>query len=338
MIKKKIILMILPALFMLSTIAFAAGGDQNGPYSHWYGDTRPGIPDPGIPGWIGPSGDGLVGHNLGPDNYINPIFKGWATGYLDYIMANEGVQWPWRTPEEALGPVTGNNMDIVSLGDMNRGAIDAWMADPDNNPGPGRITLTFDAPIYNGPGPDFAVFENGFESYSGFGNMLFGELGYVEVSSDGLNFARFASEYSASTEPVGGYGTIDSTYIYNLLGKHANNGYTWGTPFDLETLTDDELIRSGLVDLNDINYVKIIDIPGSGDFLDANGNPIYDAWVTWGSGGLDLEAVGVINTVPVPGAIWLLGSGLAGLLCIFRRKSAADNNAGNPYAGTENRV
>ncbi|AKB27733.1 Chitin binding protein [Methanosarcina siciliae T4/M] len=52
---------------------------------------------------------------------------------------------------------------------------------------------------------------------------------------------------------------------------------------------------NGSVDLNSINYVRIVDIPGSGDFKDSQGNPIYDGWVTWGSGGLDLEAVGVIN-------------------------------------------
>ena len=27
----------------------------------------------------------------------------------------------------------------------------------------------------------------------------------------------------------------------------------------------------------------------------ANNHPVYDAWVTWGSGGLDLEAVGVLK-------------------------------------------
>ena len=76
---------------------------------------------------------------------------------------------------------------------------------------------------------------------------------------------------------------------------------------------------AGLVDLNDINYIKIVDIPGSGDFFDSEGNPIYDAWVTWGSGGVDLEAVGAINVVPIPGAAWLLGTGLAGLIGIRRR-------------------
>ena len=76
---------------------------------------------------------------------------------------------------------------------------------------------------------------------------------------------------------------------------------------------------AGLVDLNVINYVKIVDIPGNGYFTDADGDPIYDAWVTWDSGGVDFEAIGVINTVPVPGAVWLLGSGLLGFIGIRRK-------------------
>jgi hypothetical protein len=58
--------------------------------------------------------------------------------------------------------------------------------------------------------------------------------------------------------------------------------------------------------------VRIVDIPGSGDFYDeamlsvdpgtwpdwdfyGNDHPIYDAWPTLGSGGLDLEAIGVLR-------------------------------------------
>ena len=63
---------------------------------------------------------------------------------------------------------------------------------------------------------------------------------------------------------------------------------------------------------SNINYVRIVDIPGSGDFEDeavkhieasswpawdfyANNHPIYDAWLTFESGGVDLEAVGVLK-------------------------------------------
>ena len=307
------------AIILSAGSALAAPGDADGPYSHWYGDTRPGIPDAGIAGFVGPDGDGKVTGN----NYVNPIFKGWATGYKDYVPfeLNNPLQPQWKDPSKTIGPVTGSNVDIVSLGDMKQPEIDAWLADPGNNPGPGQITFTFDNPIYNGAGADFAAFENGFEQT---GSLFFAELGYVEVSTDGINFARFDSDYQAATAPVGGYGVIDSTYAYNLVGKHANAyGDSWGTPFDLETLADEPLVLDGSVDLDDINYVKIIDVPGSGDFLDATGNSIYDAWVTWGSGGVDFEALGVINAVPVPGAVWLMGSAFLGLLGIYRKSASA---------------
>lgn len=279
-------------LLSATTTAGADPGDQNGPYSHWYGDSRPGIPDPGIPGYVGPDGDGYC-LALGPDNYVNPFFTGWATNHLDYLPADQSIDPQWTDPAMALGPVTGDNFDIVSMGDMTQEQIDAWLLDPINNPGPGEITLAFDHAIANGPGPDFAVFENGFQYY-----LLFGELAYVEVSTDGFNYARFATDYDAASEPVGGYGEIDGTYVYNLAGKHANAyGHSWGTPFDLEGLTDHPLVLDELVDLDEINFVKVVDLPGSGDFVDTEGHGIYDAWVTWGSGGLDLEAVGVINDV-----------------------------------------
>ncbi len=316
--KFKILFIMMLTIILSAGSALAAPGDENGPYSHWYGDTRPGIPDAGIAGFVGPHGDGKANLNgANPDNYVNPIFKGWATGWQNYLPS-PGVDAGWQTPGEALGAVTGNNMDIVSLGDLNQTQINAWLADPTNNPGPGEITFTFANLIYNGAGADFAAFENGFEQT---GSLFFAELGYVEVSTDGINFARFDSDYQAATAPVGPYGVIDSTYAYNLVGKHAN-AYeeSWGTPFDLETLADDPLVLGGSVDLDDINYVKIIDIPGSGDFLDDNGNDIYDAWVTWGSGGVDFEALGVINAVPVPGAIWLVGSGLLALVGLRKKK------------------
>ncbi|AKB27731.1 Chitin binding protein [Methanosarcina siciliae T4/M] len=82
---------------------------------------------------------------------------------------------------------------------------------------------------------------------------------------------------------------------------------------------------NGSVDLNSINYVRIVDIPGSGDFKDSQGNPIYDAWVTWGSGGLDLEAVGVINigvvSAPVANFTADVTSGIAPLTVQFYDES-----------------
>ena len=291
---------------MLSALAliFAAGAAQAGPYTN-----------DGIQGFI--------------DGAVNPVFKGWATSVVEYqpYDLQELVDYaanPWSggneyfNPEKALGEVTGSNVDIVSLDDMNQSEIDAWLADPDSGNGPGYITLGFDTGICNGEGYDFAVFENAF----GSANSVFAELGYVEVSTNGNDFARFDA-VSLTEGLVGGYGKIDPTDVHNLAGKHVNAyGDSEGTGFDLDELQDNDLVLSGLVDLNDINYIRIVDIPGSGDFTDSLGNPIYDAWHTFGSGGVDLEAIGVINTasaVPVPSALMLLAAGLAGLAGLRRK-------------------
>lgn len=274
-----------------------------GIYSTAMANTNPGAPDPGIPGFVGPNGDGKTASG----NYVNPIFVGWADSVVSYLPA-PGVAASWTDPTKALGAVTGVNTDIVSLGDLDATQIANGVA-------PGQITLRFSMGIANGPGADFAVFENGFMS----GNKVFAELGYVEVSSDGVNFARFPSVYTAATAPVGGYGAIDPTGVYNLVGKHVNAyGNSWGTPFDLQDLVSHPLVQNGQVNLSAIYYVRIVDIPGSGDFKDSLGNPIYDAWVTWGSGGVDLEAIGVIHAVPEPATMFILG--LGGLALFGRRK------------------
>jgi len=243
-----------------------------------------------------------------PNAVLNPIFRGWATAVVSYQPTPE-VDLVWSDPNRALGPATGEIGDIVSLGDLNQGQID-------NSDPPGQITLSFSGTIRDVNGYDFVVFENGFIStWTGGGSVageMFAELGYVEVSSDGVNFARFPP-VSLTAGAVGMYGTIEISDIFNLVGKHPNaSGVCTGTPFDLSDIADDPNVVSGIVDINNISYVRIVDIPGSGDFYDeaieyidpdswpnwgnyGQNHPIYDAWVTFESGGLDLEAIGVLK-------------------------------------------
>ncbi len=121
----------------------------------------------------------------------------------------------------------------------------------------------------------------------------------MEVSTNGRDFARFPS-VSLTPGPVGAYGTIEASNVHNLAGKHPNaNGVCTGTPFDLDDLAGHPLVVSGAVDLNDIRYVRIVDVPGNGSFFDdataclapgtgpkwthyPQNHPIYDMWPTLG--------------------------------------------------------
>ena len=116
----------------------------------------------------------------------------------------------------ALDTANGS-MDVVSLGDG------------------GIATLSFNFPIYNGEGADFAVFENGIKSQSP-PYKYFLELAFVEVSTDGVKFVRFPSVSLTQTDTqIDTYDQLDPTQIYNLAGKYESN---YGTAFDLEDLTD----------------------------------------------------------------------------------------------------
>ncbi|OKH23538.1 hypothetical protein NIES593_09965 [Hydrococcus rivularis NIES-593] len=301
-------------------LALAGGNAVAGPFSNSTFD--PGKIDSGIPGFVGSDGLGVVS----PNNTVNPIFRDWAAGFTNY-RPTPGALKRWQTPEKTLGEVTGVFDSIASLGELTAEQIAAGVS-------PGEITLTFVSPIRNGTGFDFAVFENGF----GFASdgSLFGELAYVEVSTDGINFARFPST-SLTPEPVAPFGRLDATNVYNLAGKHLNNGIvvsdeefiqsSWGTPFDLETLVDLPTVISGQVDINKINFVRIVDIPGNGAFLDTAGRPIYDPWQTPipGSGGFDLEAIGVINAATVSEPVSVLGILMSGIFGVSLRISHRSN-------------
>ncbi|MBS1652060.1 MAG: T9SS type A sorting domain-containing protein [Bacteroidetes bacterium] len=153
----------------------------------------------------------------------------------------------------------------------------------------GSAILTFNNPITNGIGPDFAVFENAF-------NNLFLELAFVEVSSDGVNFFRFPATSNTQTlTQIGGFDQLgDATKLNNLAGKYR---LYYGTPFDL-----DELKNIAGLNINHVTHVKIIDVVGcvSSPYAtyDSQGNAINDPFPTpFATGGFDLDAVGVINQV-----------------------------------------
>ena len=95
---------------------------------------------------------------------------------------------------KALGPATEDSAHITCLG------------------AGGTITVAFPAFIRNGPGADFAVFENSFlDGYI--------EHAWVEVSRDGVNFVRFPN-HSLTASPVGSFALMDPTDVQGLGCKY----------------------------------------------------------------------------------------------------------------------
>lgn len=204
------------------------------------------------------------------------LWKGWATGCRLYRGLQDVAQPSLGSASigdstQAIGP---SDKMIVSLGDS------------------GVAVLTFAQPIINGPGADFAVFENGFADPAD-PEQAYMELAFVEVSSDGVNFFRFpASSYTQDTHQVAGTGEyMNARKVNNLAGKYIS-GY--GTPFDLQEMTG----IAGL-DVNQVTHVRIVDVIGdlnAHKSLDAGGHVINDPYPTpFPTGGFDLDAVGVIN-------------------------------------------
>ncbi|MFT4603035.1 MAG: hypothetical protein ACI857_003222 [Arenicella sp.] len=201
------------------------------------------------------------------------VIVNWANRVQDFQRGLEdisvgGTLVSFGDSTEAIGYAQGNSTDVVSLGDA------------------GEIILGFPFPIENGTGPDFAIFENSFSH-----DYL--ELAHVEVSTDGINYVRMPSESAIQTlTQTGTFGTTLAQWTHNLAGKYIQG---FGTPFDLE-----DIIDSVGVNLDSINYVKLIDVVGSinstyGSY-DALGTIINEPYPSaFESGGFDLDGVAVIN-------------------------------------------
>jgi len=206
------------------------------------------------------------------------LFTGWATqctiarGYLNIDTPTLGV----TTSGDSSLAIGVPDMAVVSLGDS------------------GVATLTFSSPIYDGPGADFAVFENGFPNPVN-DSQAFLELAFVEVSSDGSRYVRFPA---ISLTPLETQIPAAGVYMYanllnNLAGKYIGR---YGTPFDLQELTD-----SPGIDISNITHVRIVDVIGTiGDHAshDITGRIINDPFPTqFATGGFDLDAVGAIHQI-----------------------------------------
>ncbi len=208
------------------------------------------------------------------------MWQGWAVaaqfeiGWIDVAQPALGRQTMPAT-QSVLGVEDGI---VASLGDG------------------GVAILEFDPPLADGPGPDFAVFENGFAVTDSSG---FYELAQVAVSSDGRDFHEFAST-SLTPGAVASFGLLQPTLIDGLAGKVSA---PYGVPFDLADLAPDAALNP-----ERIRFVRITDVIGTLDSAfaktDSEGIAIADPYPTpFPAGGFDLDAVGAIHTSETVGIV-----------------------------------
>ncbi len=213
----------------------------------------------------GPKSEGTTSIDAFADDDMvqpNSELTAWAHTVVIY-SPGENASHEFQTPLGSLGPAdfTGSyyagSDTTVTLGDG------------------GSITLSFSAPIRDTDGFDLVIFENGISTTGGRG---FYELAFVEVSSNGIDFYRFSGHSTTATPtPPYAFLELDPTNLDGLAGKYPA---TYGTPFDFAWLG-----------MTMVSHVRIVDIVGGGQTLDAEGRPIFDPYPTSGSAGFDLDAV-----------------------------------------------
>lgn len=187
-----------------------------------------------------------------------------------YQQIND-TSYGWASVGSSIDALGKADMTTISLGDG------------------GQATYYFEQAVSDVDGPDFIIFENGFDWAGGY----FLELAFVEVSSDGHHFVRFPA-YSAAdtTEQITNLAYMECQWYHNLAGKHQA---PYGTPFDLNELKDSQNL-----DIANIHHIRLIDVVGS--LIDSiaqrdyNGVKINDPWPTnFEPGGFDLDGIAVLD-------------------------------------------
>ena len=188
----------------------------------------------------------------------------WATEVVEQVRGAR-LSPLFDQPSLALGPAEGDPLKVTSLGEG------------------GSITLGFGQLIREGVGAELVIFENSF-------NDTFLELAWVEVSSNGVDFARLPSQYLAQQS----LGPFSEQAPEQMMGLAGLTRAGWSPAFDLFSLEGHPMILTGRVNLDELRYVRVVDIKGDGRALDSGGRPIYDPFQTAESAGFDLDGVGAL--------------------------------------------
>ncbi|HLU39161.1 MAG TPA: hypothetical protein VK081_07235 [Planctomycetota bacterium] len=188
-------------------------------------------------------------------------------------------------PDNAVGPPSGLGTGSSSTHVHSLGAG-------------GWLILGLGVPMVDGPGADFLVAENPFMASPG---QTYAELMFVEVSSNGVDFARFPSRFFGGDGSAFAINTVG--FVSGLAGQtpvfaNPNNPSVdpqdvveaGGDAFDLADLRNHPLVVSGAVRLDNIVQIRLVDVV-SGQSVDSRGRTILDP----SAGSADCDAITVIH-------------------------------------------
>jgi hypothetical protein len=167
----------------------------------------------------------------------------------------------------------------------------------------GSVTLEFAGHCVNGPGTDLLVCENPF--LVGGTSDSFAETCFVEVSSDGVHYARFPTSYTGLPGPFLPFTGAPQHWYAGLAGVRPvltnpplgpdplDVVHAGGDAFDLASLLDNPVVLAGDLNLDAIHWVRLVDID-TGTATDDQGVPIWDCGIDTSSSA-DIDALVAVN-------------------------------------------
>ncbi|MDG2149609.1 MAG: hypothetical protein P8N09_08795 [Planctomycetota bacterium] len=151
----------------------------------------------------------------------------------------------------------------------------------------GQVVLELGATASDAAGTDLIIYENPFLLIGATNYESWAEVLTVEVSTNSFDWAAFPTSYSGSPGPFGLFEGLPMHHYRGFAGvspfaANPAEGYdpadvvaSGGDVFDFADLADDPLVLMGLVDLQDIRFVRLTDVV-SGTSQDSAGNTVWD--------------------------------------------------------------